>query len=231
MTEHIGDDLHGLLAGEIDTGRTGALLRHARGCPQCTAALHAGLPAHIALTRAAKTARHATIGPATPPAPASVRVRRPAVRIASAAAVIVLAAAAAGLGYALRAPAGSVTPAASASGVFRPVADGTAPAGATGSVVLSVRSKDGQQMTVTVRGLPPASADQYYEVWLLAPATGKMLPVGLLTITSRAATYTLPPAIADGYGAVDISLQTNDGNPAHSADSVLRAYMSGQSHP
>jgi len=230
MTDHIGEDLHGLLAGELDTAKTGALLRHVRGCPACADALQAALPAHIALTRAAKAARRAAReappSPDAPPSPISAaRPRRLAVKLAAAAAVVIVAVGAGGLGYALRSPASSPSPGASASGVFRPVAGGTAPPGAGGTVVLSVRSAAGQRMTITVRGLPPAAAGYFYEIWLLAPATGKMLPVGLLAVTTRASSYVLPAAVTAGYGAVDISLQANDGNPAHSADSVLRAYM------
>ena len=70
--------------------------------------------------------------------------------------------------------------------------------------------------------LDAAPTDQYYEVWLLDRATGKMLPVGVLPPDGRG-TFRLPSDIIAGYDSVDISLQPNDGSTEHSADSVLRA--------
>ena len=49
-----------------------------------------------------------------------------------------------------------------------------------------------------------------------------MLPVGVLPPDGRG-TFRLSSEILDGYDSVDISLQPNDGDTEHSADSVLRA--------
>ena len=49
-------------------------------------------------------------------------------------------------------------------------------------------------MTITISGLPPAGRGHFYEAWLLQPASGKMLPVGvLLTPGSPSATGCPPP--------------------------------------
>lgn len=80
------------------------------------------------------------------------------------------------------------------------------------------------QMTVTTRGLPSAPAGDSYEVWLLQPSTNKMPPVGLLSPTG-VSSYGISNFLMTQYSAVDISLQTNDGNPAHSTTSVLRGVV------
>ena len=71
--------------------------------------------------------------------------------------------------------------------------------------------------------MPPAP-ESFYEVWLLNPATLKMLPVGVLP-PSGSGTYNMDAALMKDYSAVDVSLQVNDGNPAHSKVSVLRGYF------
>ena len=78
-----------------------------------------------------------------------------------------------------------------------------------------------RQMDVATKGLPPAPANHYYEVWLLQPSTNKMLPVGVLS-PMGSSTYTVAGSIMAQYSAVDISLQANDGTTAHSSQSVLR---------
>ena len=67
----------------------------------------------------------------------------------------------------------------------------------------------------------PAAGSGFYEVWLLQPDSGKMLPVGVLG-ASGSGTYTLPAGVLGRYADVDVSRERDDGNPAHSADSVLR---------
>ena len=71
----------------------------------------------------------------------------------------------------------------------------------------------------------PAGCGHFYEAWLLQPASGKMLPVGVLLTPGSPVSYRLPATLTLGYSYVDISRQANDGDPAHSADSVLRAQL------
>ena len=82
-----------------------------------------------------------------------------------------------------------------------------------------------RQMTITISGLPPAGRGHFYEAWLLQPASGKMLPVGVLLTPGSPVSYRLPATLTLGYSYIDISRQANDGDPAHSADSVLRAQL------
>jgi hypothetical protein len=232
MSDHIGDELPALLSGELDLARTGTMLRHARDCGPCSDALHEALHAHLALARAARSLRpQAPAGSLSEPQATPAAAPRPrSRRILAAAAAVVIAAGAAAAGYAAGRPGPSAQPAVVATGLLRPVSGGTAPPGATGSVVMTVPGAASRQMTITISGLPAPSPGHFYEVWLLAPATGKMLAVGVLALGPGPATYRLPASVTPGYGAVDISLQQNDGNPAHSADSVLRATIRAAQH-
>jgi hypothetical protein len=94
------------------------------------------------------------------------------------------------------------------------------PSSATGIATVHT-SQHSQLMDVVTSGLPAAPANHYYEVWLLQPVTNKMLPVGLLSPSGRG-TYAVASSMMSQYSAVDISLQDNNGNPAHSKVSVLR---------
>jgi hypothetical protein len=221
VTDHFGDEIPGLLAGELGLAQATALLAHARACPRCADALFDELGAHLALARAARELR--VDGTARPVPPAAAAPRGPLQRWLAAAAAVVVVAGAVAAGYALGRPSRPAPQAAVAGGVLRPVSGGTAPRDATGTVVMRAFQSASRQMTVTIRGLPAAPGGHFYEVWLLAPATGKMLPVGVLSVGTGPVSFRLPTAVTVSYGAVDISLQRNDGNPAHSADSVLRA--------
>jgi hypothetical protein len=77
-------------------------------------------------------------------------------------------------------------------------------------------------MTIRTSGLPPAGAGHFYYAWLLDPATNKMLPLGVVAIDASS-TFEVQSDLVARYRAVDISLQADDGNPAHSPVSVLRA--------
>ena len=97
------------------------------------------------------------------------------------------------------------------------------PPNATGS--LTALAEGGNRvLTVHTAQLHVLNSQTYYEVWLLDPATLKMLPVGVLP-PSGTGTYDMDASLMKGYTAVDVSLQVNDGNPAHSKVSVLRGYF------
>jgi len=81
-----------------------------------------------------------------------------------------------------------------------------------------------RQLIVRAADLSAVSDHQYYEVWLLDPTTSKMLPVGMLPPSGRGA-YSMSSGLMAGYTAVDVSLQRDDGSPAHSTTSVLRASL------
>jgi hypothetical protein len=51
-----------------------------------------------------------------------------------------------------------------------------------------------------------------------------MLPVGVLS-PSGTGSYALSASVMGQFSAVDVSLQANNGNPAHSDTSVLRGLV------
>ncbi len=77
-------------------------------------------------------------------------------------------------------------------------------------------------MTIRTSGLPRAASGHFYYAWLLDPKTNKMLPLGVVAVDA-ASTFEVENALVGRYSAIDISLQADDGNPAHSPVSVLRA--------
>ena len=77
------------------------------------------------------------------------------------------------------------------------------------------------RMRVDTAALPRAARGEFYYVWLLDPRTNKMLPLGQVT-PGRPATFDIPDSLVEGYSAIDISLEADDGDPEHSVTSVLR---------
>lgn len=61
----------------------------------------------------------------------------------------------------------------------------------------------------------------FREVWLLDPATGDLISLGVINGTSS--TFELPDDLdLRDYPTVDVSREPLDGDPAHSADSIAR---------
>lgn len=134
-----------------------------------------------------------------------------------AAAIVVVVGVTVGVAASHRSP---VRPAPVASAALRPI---EAPPSATGSVAVYATGST-RSLTVDARNLPAPSSQSYYEVWLLDPATQEMLPMGVLPPSGRGQ-YAVSSTIMAGYSAVDVSLQANDGDPAHSQTSVMRAHL------
>jgi hypothetical protein len=66
-----------------------------------------------------------------------------------------------------------------------------------------------------------ATGRGFREVWLLDPATGQLVSLGVLNGTE--ATFELPAGLdLRDYPTVDVSREPLDGDPAHSADSIAR---------
>jgi anti-sigma-K factor RskA len=84
-------------------------------------------------------------------------------------------------------------------------------------------SPDGQVVRVDARALPVN--DGFYEVWLLDADATKLVALGALPAGS-VGTFTVPPglSIAD-YPVVDISLESYDGDPSHSKNSLMRGVL------
>ncbi len=93
---------------------------------------------------------------------------------------------------------------------------------ASGEVVLA-DSADARSLVVDTTGLPPA--DGFYEVWLLDLDGDRMVALGVLDDTGRGR-LTVPDGVrVSDYPEVDVSLEPDDGDPAHSGDSVLRGEL------
>lgn len=244
MSEHVPDELPALLAGELGRADTGGVAAHLRDCDACrlelvdTVAAAAALrsarrhlaPAVPAATVPAVAAPVAAV-PATPahvgaPVPAALpplrlpprrRALHPTV-LASAAAVLVLLAVVLGrpLLPARQGPAPRTT-VAPTTATLRPLA------GVRASGTVTMRGPSAApEMAVEITGLPSPGRGHFYEVWLLDPATAKMVAVGVLG-PGGTSSYRLPGALVTAYSAVDVSLQPDNGSPAHSRRSVLRA--------
>ncbi|MGH1565234.1 anti-sigma factor domain-containing protein [Mumia sp. DW29H23] len=218
MTEH--PDLVGLLRGELTNREVLAIEAHVGTCDACKDELVTLAAGHALLTSTTRTLRR--------PAPVELPVppvlsprgrawwRRP-VALAAAAVVLLLGAVAVpsflGDDGATRAP--------RQTAALEPV-EGEG----SGEVVMT-ESDNGVRMAITTENLPAIGPEDFYYAWLFDPATEKMLALGVID-PDGAATFELPADLVARYQVVDVSLERDDGDPAHSATSVLRADYGGQ---
>lgn len=106
-----------------------------------------------------------------------------------------------------------------AQAVLAPLDDSVAAAGEASVVT----GEDGQVVRVDARSLP--DNDGFYEVWLLNPDATKLVALGALPAGSIG-TFTLPPGLSlEDFPVVDISLETYDGDPTHSTNSLMRGVL------
>jgi anti-sigma-K factor RskA len=209
---HVAEELLALIRGELDLDEIRVVTGHLRGCSACRQEL-VEVAAGIAVMRGlddTSAEREAT--PAQLPLPTARRPRRSRSALLVAASIALICA-------------GAVTAAAvftnRNSGPQRTVAFAAIDKSTAHGSVAMKPSGSAQDMNVDT-SLATVPRDHYYEVWLLDRASGKMLPVGVLPPDGRGR-YRLPTTILASYDAVDISLQADNGDPKHSADSVLRA--------
>lgn len=223
------DDLTLLALGEAAP----RLRRHVQDCPPCSSAVQA-LRATVAAARDSDVLELDTPPPAVwqriadelgidavPEAVATgddeVALRRSSWRrpLVAAAAALAVAASATAVLVAVRPPAPGL------QGTPVPLValrDGPA----RGEVLLPDGSGQ-RSLVVDTAGLPPA--DGFYEVWLLDLEQDRMVALGVLDDTGRG-TLTVPDDVRMGdYPEVDVSLEPDDGDPAHSGDSVLRGAL------
>jgi len=227
MSAHCDEELVPLLAGELGREETLKVVAHLRECGECTSELVSVAVAFGSL-RAARRAGDLLTSRGESPAvdvtglevstseqpPLRFQPGRQHRGLILVAAAVIAVVAATGIGVAMS---GHTTPPVSAVAALHHM---DAPPGATGEATVRTVGSN-RQMDVATKGLPAAPANHYYEVWLLQPATNKMLPVGVLSPTGSS-TYAVAGGIMAQYSAVDISLQVNDGSTAHSSVSVLR---------
>ncbi|WCB96900.1 hypothetical protein DSM104299_05670 [Baekduia alba] len=84
----------------------------------------------------------------------------------------------------------------------------------------------GTEAELRAAGLMPSGAHDYYEAWL-ADANGRMVSMGTFRVPADGRVDVHMPVAVDlsDYQLVDVSLEPDDGNPAHSDRSVLRARL------
>ena len=220
-------DLTALLRGDLTNAASAEAAAHVRGCEACRLDLVEISLGHGLLSRARRT-----LGPeptATPAEPMVMpddlrrqlgRPRRSRALLAAAAAVV-LVAVGSGVGLGTRALVsggdGAGTPAAAErTATLEPVAGS-----ASGKVSMGT-SHEITRMRMTTASLPSAPRGEFYYAWLFDPRTNKMLPLGQVT-PGRVATFEIPESLVESYSAIDVSLEADDGDPAHSVTSVLRA--------
>jgi anti-sigma-K factor RskA len=101
--------------------------------------------------------------------------------------------------------------------------DPVEPAGGAAHGTATILAHGGRARFV-VRGLKPSANGGFYELWLMNSADDLVSLGSFRVPASGNAVVTVPlPADPDGFATLDISAEPADGNPAHSASSVLRA--------
>lgn len=219
---HESDDLVALLRGDLGRERLRTVASHLRGCESCRRSLVEVAAVHGALEAAARLLSRPRLEVAAAPSadpvlpPLSLPRRRPAparlVAASVAAAVLV------GTGSIVAlAQRGQQRRPEVASVALRPLS------GDAGGRVTMSGAAPQVHMTISTARLPSAGAGRFYFAWLLDPRSGKMLPLGVVP-ADRTEGFDVPSDLVGRYHAVDISLESDNGDPAHSVTSVLRAF-------
>jgi hypothetical protein len=223
MHDQIVTDLPALLRGELGRARLAEVVEHLETCDECRLELVAAAQGHSAVTAAVRTLRPEG-GPATAPGahdtaapelPPLAHHRRGWPRWQQG---LVAAVAAVALGVVVLVGLNRET----APTVPVQTAQLSAVTGAGSGEVIMRSPARSTYMTIRTRGLGAAGPGHFYYAWLLDPATNKMLPLGQVGADGTA-TFEVDSGIVASYHAVDVSLQSDNGNPGHSDTSVLRA--------
>ncbi|GAA2149408.1 hypothetical protein GCM10009844_28950 [Nocardioides koreensis] len=232
-------DLLALLRGELSNPLAAEAGDHLDGCPGCRTELAELATANAMLSRSARTlaARPPTVEavPALPPRPPFRARQRRALGLpralgspralgllAAAATVVAIAGATT---FVTRGPGDPGQPPGPQPQVSAPLDPVEGAAG--GRVLMTTGPAGSTEMTITTSDLPRAHRGEFYEAWLLDPASRKMLPLGQLGPSGRAS-FEIDDRLLDRYSAVDVSLEADDGDPQHSVTSVLRASYDAQ---
>ena len=222
MTAH--PDLAALLRGELPNAAALECAAHTRACGTCKDDLVDLALGHGMLSFAARTLGESSVperaGPNLPPAIARrlAAPRRRALAAAAVAALMTAAAAAAVLRTGDESPGRTV--AAEQTAALQPVEPGSVRPG--GRVSMATVTELVTRMRVDTVDLPRAPRGGFYYVWLFDPVSDKMLPLGQV-VPGHRASFDVPSSLVSAYSAVDISLESDDGDPGHSVTSVLRA--------
>lgn len=155
-----------------------------------------------------------------PPRPQQMRrLPRRAVAALAAAAVLLLVGAVAvvGLGRGDGRPTTELVARASLSG------KGLDPGGSSTGSARLVREDGAWEVAIRAADLPAPAPGTYYEAWLLGSGPDQVQSLGTLDGSGG---FTVPDGLdVDQFPLVDVSVEPIDGNPAHSAKSVLRGRL------
>lgn len=212
-------DLTGLLRGELSNDQVLDAGRHLDMCPSCRGDL-----AELAVGHALLSSASRRLDAAPRPAPtlrraAPSRRRRTTVALVAAAAVAVVAGSVLAVNVV-----GDGSGGQGQAPVAQPptqVARLLAVDGHGNGSVRMTEDHDQVAMRVETHDLPSAGSGHFYYLWLLDPRTNKMLPLGVIS-PGGTASFELPASLLGRYQAVDVSLESDDGDPGHSVRSVLR---------
>jgi hypothetical protein len=215
-------DLFGLLRGELSNAEASAVGEHLDTCAACLRELADVAVGHALLTGTTRTLRASSptvlpevpgLGAAADPGSRRWPRRLALVAVAAAAALVV------GSVAVTRTSDRPDTPPVAAP---EQTADLEPVEGTGGGKVLMASGRDEVTMTIETHDLPPIRSGQVYYVWLFNPATEKMFPLGVIGPGGQAS-FHVPDSLVGRYQVVDVSLERDDGDPAHSVTSVLRA--------
>ena len=240
MTAHLSDELPLLLTGEASRDVVLTAAEHLRHCEDCTQDLVAAVVAHASLTSAQRFAPEivrnaiavlpdasdaerdlpdlsavfakARLEAAAAPLDEQRAARRRRAKIGA----ISLGAAAAVAGAIVTT---TVVASDNASSPAHHIALAAYGAGHSGA---SATFTDKSRLRIDATSLPSLDAAHRYEVWLTDAARVRMQPVGWID-TNGKADLTVPESLADGYQAIEVSVQQVDASSyAYSGTSVLR---------
>lgn len=106
-----------------------------------------------------------------------------------------------------------------ATAALTPITSG--PSGPQQGSAAVTHTSSGDALAVNTRDL--AQPVGFYEVWLLDPSTGGMIAMGTVPPGNAEVILPVPPGVdLRRFNTIDISDEPFDGNPDHSAVSVLR---------
>jgi len=90
----------------------------------------------------------------------------------------------------------------------------------TGEAVLRGSTADGGTVHVSLNDVPVAPDGHHYEVWVLRQGGHEMEAVGVFSPASSHVELELPLPGPGDYAAVDVSVESDGGSPAHSGTSL-----------
>lgn len=88
-------------------------------------------------------------------------------------------------------------------------------------------TRDGDALAVSVSGMPASAPGTFYELWLM-DGPERLVSLGAFRVPESGDTSVevpLPVELTD-FAYIDVSQEPDDGNPAHSGDSLLRGASS-----